>query len=113
MSFKLLTIIKERTITSIPMTTDKDAQIASEALFEHWGLGVKHSVSNRTLVSSVAHYKDERNVLESEVFPSEVEAQAARDIMLKYWNISSEITPCSTSIEKEFCFDEFEDESFY
>ena len=86
----LNTIVKTKNITSVAFTTDKDAQIAKTQLFDNWGLGAKLIVEDNSLIASLRHFTD-NGVLSSEVFDSREEADVAQALMLKDWNIQTEV----------------------
>lgn len=92
MQHTLQVAIKTNQINSIPFNSDKEAEIAGQALLDNWGLGVQHVASNRSLTSDIADITTD-GILYSDIFDTKDKALTAQAIMLKNWGLESKIEP--------------------
>jgi hypothetical protein len=90
MKCTLKTIIKTKLITSIAFSSISEAKVASGHMLDNWGVGIAKTNSDNSLVVNMRHNTHE-GVFTSEIFSSEEEANTAQEIMLRDWNIITEI----------------------
>jgi hypothetical protein len=92
MQHTLEAVINANQINSIPFESDKEAEIASQALLENWGVGTQRVASNRSLTSNMINITT-NGILYSDIFNTKEKALTAQALMLKNWGIQSKLEP--------------------